>query len=334
MLKHLMKDRKSTFSFSAVHPDVVHEIIINLKNSKTCGVDNIDTYIIKMIAHEIVPAITHIINLSIQQASFPSLYKIAKVIPLFKKGDPLEAKNYRPVAILCIVSNIIERAIFLQIVDYMCKNSLFHPNHHGFRAYHSTTTAMVQMYDSWVQATEDKMYTGVCMLDMSAAFDVVDHSILLKKLELYGFDPSSLAWIENYLSGRSQAVYIDGAFSSYKDIKTGVPQGSILGPLIYLLFTNDLPETVYSCGDESHVNNLVTNCLVCGGICCFADDSTYSVSTKDLEMLKSKLHSSYNIMANYLANNRLKLNDDKPQLLEMTTKQKRNSIYVEIDIGS
>ena len=147
MLKHLMKDRKSTFSFSAVHPDVVHEIIINLKNSKTCSVDDIDTYMIKMIAHEIVPAITHIINLSIQQATFPSLYKIAKVIPLFKKGDPLEAKNYRPVAILCIVSKIIERAIFLQIVDYMCKNSLFHPNHHGFRAYHSTTTAMVQMYD-------------------------------------------------------------------------------------------------------------------------------------------------------------------------------------------
>ena len=153
---------------------------------------------------------------------------------------------------------------------------------------------------------------------------------------MYGFDPSSLAWIENYLSGRSQAVYIDGAFSSYKDIKTGVPQGSILGPLIYLLFTNDFPETVYSCGDESHVNNLVTNCLVCGGICCFADDSTYSVSTKDLEMLKSKLHSSYNTMANYLANNRLKLNDDKTQLLVMTTKQKRSlhRFDVEIDTGS
>ena len=93
MLKHLMKDRKSTFSFSAVHPDVVHEIIINLKNSKTCGVDNIDTYIIKMIAHEIVPAITHIINLSIQQASFPSLYKNANVIPLFRKGYPWKQKT-------------------------------------------------------------------------------------------------------------------------------------------------------------------------------------------------------------------------------------------------
>ena len=113
-----------------------------------------------------------------------------------------------------------------------------------------------------------------------------NHPLLLKKLKLYGFNAISLTWIESYLSGRSQAVYIDGAFSSYKDIKTGVPQGSILGPLFYLLLTNDFPETIYTCGNESHVNDLISNCTVCGGICCFADDSTYSVSTQDLEMQK------------------------------------------------
>ena len=159
---------------------------------------------------DVLPAITHIVNLSVQQSKFPSLYKKAKVIPLFKNGDPL-----RPVAILCIISKIIERVVFSQIVDYMNNNGYFHPNHHGFRANHSTTTAMIQMYDTWVQAVDKGELTGVCMLDMSAAFDVVDHDILLKKIKLYGFDQDAINWMKDYLSGRSQAVYIDGSLSSF-----------------------------------------------------------------------------------------------------------------------
>ena len=115
------------------------------------------------------------------------------------------------------------------------------------------------MYDCWVQAAEDKEITGVCMVDMSAAFDVVDHSILLDKLKLYGFDDISLAWVKNYLSGRTQSVYIDGVFSSYRDVDAGVPQGSILGPLFYLMFTNDFPETVYDCpGFQQKFMQLIT----------------------------------------------------------------------------
>ena len=150
-LKTKMQDRTSVFSLSCIHPETVKQIILSLKNSKSSGVDNIDTHIIKLIVDDALPAITHIVNLSIEQLRFPTLYKRAKVIPLLKKGDPLDPKNYRPVAILCILSKIIERAIFIQIVDYMNKNQYFHPNHHGFRAHHSTTTAMIQMYDSWVQ---------------------------------------------------------------------------------------------------------------------------------------------------------------------------------------
>jgi hypothetical protein len=161
-----MKDRNTVFLLSCVHPDAVRKIILSLKNSKSSGVDTIDTYIIKLIIDDILPVVTHIVNLSIQQGAFPSMYKIAKVMPLLKKDDPLLPKNYRPVAILCIL--------------------------HGFRAHHSTTTAMIQMYDSWVQAVDKGQLTGVCMLDMSAAFDVVDHGILLDKLKLYGFDTKAL----------------------------------------------------------------------------------------------------------------------------------------------
>ena len=262
------------------------------------------------------------------------MYKFAKVIPLLKKDDPLEAKNYRPVAILCILSKVIERVIFLQVVDYMNTNSYFHPNHHGFRAHHSTSTAMIQMYDTWVQAVDKGELSGVCMLDMSAAFDVVDRGILLAKLKMYGFDVQAVKWMENYLSGRSQAVCIDRSLSSFLTVQVGVPQGSILGPLCYVLFTNDLPETILETNSHVHWSHLTTHCPECGGLCCFADDSTYSVSSQDPDILQVKLNDSYRVMANYLGNNRLKLNDDKTHLLVMTTKQKHRILTIDTKIDT
>ena len=331
-LKNIMKDRKSEFSLSCVHPDSVRKIILGLKNSKSSGVDTIDTYILKLMVDDILPAVTHIVNLSIQQAIFPSLYKKAKVIPLLKKDDPLEVKNYRPVAILCILSKVIERVIFSQIVEYMNTNDFFHPNHHGFRANHSTSTAMIQMYDTWVQAVDKGELAGVCMLDMSAAFDVVDHGILLNKLQLYGFYDEVIRWMRDYLTGRTQAVYIDGSLSSFLTVEVGVPQGSILGPLCYVMFTNDLPETVLDSSSHVHWDHLTTHCEQCGGLCCFADDSTYSVSSQDQDTLQQKLNERYNVLANYMGNNRLKLNYDKTHLLIMTTKQKQRMMNLSVNI--
>ena len=160
------------------------------------------------------------------------------MIPLFKKGDPLDPKNFRPVAILPIISKILEKVVFIQVVNYMESNKLMHPSHHGFRAGHSTVTALIQMYDSWVNTIESGQFAAACFLDLSAAFDVVDHPLLLDKLKLYGFSDSSLQWISSYLCGRSQSVYVDGFLSSALPISSGVPQGSILGPLLYVIFTN------------------------------------------------------------------------------------------------
>ena len=333
-LQNMMKNRTEVFSLSCVHPDAVKKIILGLKNSKASGVDNIDTYIVKLLVNDILPAVTHIVNLSIQQASFPSLYKLAKIIPLLKKDDPLVPKNYRPVAILCIISKVIERVIFLQIVEYMNDNDFFHPNHHGFRGHHSTSTAMIQMYDTWVQAVDKGELSGVCMLDMSAAFDVVDHGILLEKLKLYGFDEQSVKWMKNYLSGRTQAVYIDGFLSPFLPVEVGVPQGSILGPLCYVIFTNDLPETILETNNHVHWSHLTTHCGECGGLCCFADDSTYGVASQDQEVLERKLNDKYSVLAEYMGNNRLKLNDDKTHLLIMTTKQKQRIINIDIKINT
>jgi hypothetical protein len=193
---------------------------------------------------------------------------------------------------------------------------------------------MIQMYDSWVQAVDKGALAGVCMLDMSAAFDVVDHGILLGKLKLYGFDDEALSWMENYLSGRTQAVYIDGSLSPFLSVDVGVPQGSILGPLCYVLFTNDLPETILNSSSHVHWSQLTTHCPECGGLCCFADDSTYSVSSHSQEDLEEKLNDKYRVLASYMTNNRLKLNDDKTHLLIMTTKQKQRILNINVKINT
>ena len=169
---------------------------------------------------------------------------------------------------------------------------------------------------------------------MSAAFDVVDHDILLGKLKLYGFDEDTLKWIENYLSGRTQSVYIDGSFSSFLPVEVGVPQGSILGPLCYVLFTNDLPETVLETRSHVHWSHMTTHCAECGGLCCFADDSTFSVSSSDQDILTQKLSDGYSILADYMTNNCLKLNDDKTHLLVMTTRQKQRLLNMEVQINT
>ena len=154
------------------------------------------------------------------------------MIPLHKKDDVFLAQNYRPVALLPIISKILERAVFGQVIEYFETNNLLHPSHHGFRSKHNTSTAILQMFDTWLDAMEDDEISAVILIDLSAAFDVVDHNILLQKLKLYGIEADTLAWFESYLSGRSQQVYIEGSLSDSLALDAGVPQGSVLSPLL------------------------------------------------------------------------------------------------------
>ena len=156
-LKNLMVKRTSSFELQAVHPDLVGKVIDGLKNSSSFGFDYIDTKIIKLVKPEILPALTHVINLSINTKIFPQTWKKAKIIPVFKKGDYLDSKNYRPVAILPIFSKILERLVFNQIIEYMNENDLIHPSHHAYRKNHNTTSALAQMYDSWID-NFDRVY--------------------------------------------------------------------------------------------------------------------------------------------------------------------------------
>ena len=328
-LRQTMASRQCTLSLKAVSPDDVLKIIMKLKNSKSTGVDDIDTFIIKLVANDIVPAVTHIVNLSIQQAVFPEIWKQSKVVPLLKKGDHLCAKNYRPVALLPILSKILERAIFNQLVEYLDANNLLHPNHHGSRQGHNTASALIQMYDNWVEASADGDMVGVMMVDLSAAFDMVDHSLLIEKLKLFGLDGKTVEWIQSYLLDRSQSVIIDGCLSPPLRINCGVPQGSILGPLMYVMFTNDIPDLVHD--HAISFQNPQYHCKPCGGTVCYVDDSTYSVASPDPAVLTTTLTMQYKRISTYMAANKLVINDDKTHLVVMGSKAvaaRRKEVHV------
>ena len=151
----LMRNRSCNFKFRAVHPDEISKIISNLKTTISCGLDDIDSYVIKLAKEELTPAITHIVNLSLQTETFPTIWKKAKVIPLHKKKEVILPENYRPVALLSVLSKILERSVFLQLIQYFESNNLIHPSHHGFRSKHNTSTALLQMYNEWEEPLDD-----------------------------------------------------------------------------------------------------------------------------------------------------------------------------------
>ena len=326
-LKEAMFGKQCSLTLQPVTPEAVSKVIAGLKNSKSTGNDYIDTRIIKLAGQSILPAITHIINLSISHSKFPDIWKIAKVVPLLKKGDPLEPKNYRPVALLPVLSKILERAIFNQLVQYLTNYDLLNPHHHGSRQGHNTATALLQMYDQWLAEVEDGKMVGVMLIDLSAAFDMVDHNLLLKKLELFGFDNGAVGWIQSYLSKRYQSVCVDGCNSPPLAVEYGVPQGSILGPLLYILFTNDIPELV-------HDHQLGQPCDDCGCTVCYVDDTTYSYGDTDPTSLSENLTQQYKKISNYMAANNLVINADKTHLVVMGTKHtaaRRDEVTLQAD---
>jgi hypothetical protein len=191
------------------------------------------------------------------------------------------------------------------------------------------------MYDGWVEEVDDGNLVGVMMVDLSAAFDMVDHGILLKKLELFGLDEMALHWMKSYLSGCSQSVFVDGCLSPPLNVECGVPQGSILGPLLYILFTNDIPDLVHS--HPISYKDPACYCHQCHhtGDSSYAYDSNFSVGHSDPAVLSRTLSSQYEQISKYMEANRLVINDDKTHLVVLGTRcmaAKRNLVTIQAGI--
>ena len=182
-LKDRMKNNLCEFKLKEVTVKEMEKMIRTLRPSSASGVDWIDTNCIKLAGVELAPALTHITNLSIKHGVFPRIYKESKVVPLKKATDlnDLDCNSYRPVNLLPQPGKIVERAVFIQLTEYLEANKLLHQNHHGGRKGHSTVTAMIQLYDKWVQLMEEGQLVGIMLIDQSAAFDLCDHEVLKKE---------------------------------------------------------------------------------------------------------------------------------------------------------
>ena len=216
-LRAKMEGKEGVFKFREVTEKEVLQLINSIKNSTSSGVDWIDNRCLKLVASVISPAITRIINLSVRNSVYPSGYKASKLVPIQKKDtNPLLCNSWLPVNQLVSVGKLVERALFGQIVEYFEANKLLHPNQHGGRGGHSTTTALIQMYDQWIHDVEEGKTVAVLMIDQSAAFDVCDHPILEGKMQLLlglgdnneGKNQSVMRWIHSYLSGRTQCTIV------------------------------------------------------------------------------------------------------------------------------
>ena len=269
-------------------------VIKTLKNSNSLGHDNLPTKFIKLSAAQIAPALEKIFNLSMKSGTYPDALKVAKVIPIFKKGSQSSLNNYRPISVLSPINKIFEKLLYTRLMKYIDKSKLLYKYQYGFRKNHSTEHALIELVDQIRLSIGKKQMTCGIFIDLSKAFDTVNHQILLDKLEHYGIRGHALELFKSYLSNRNQYVHLGKCKSQSRPISCGVPQGSVLGPLFFLLFINDLPK-----------------CCTTGKVRLFADDTTIFFHTNSINDVISTGKIIMTELTNWFKANKLTLNADK-----------------------
>ena len=285
------------FVFTEITSDFVYTQICKMSNNKSPGIDGICCKLLKIAAPIICSSLAYICNLSLFMSEFPMDWKAAKVTPIHKSGDKANVDNYRPISVLSIVSKIMERAVHNQLYDYLMLRNSLNVCQSGFRKNHSTVTTLLDVQDFILNNTDKGYVTAALFLDLKKAFDTVNHELLINKLNSLGIKGNELNWFVSYLNNRVQAVNIGHSMSNFQGIKVGVPQGSILGPLLFIIYVNDLP--------------LCVNCKTV----MYADDTTLLFRSSDQVSLQIDLDSNLNRIAQWFNRNKLTLNIKKTKLM-------------------
>ena len=284
-----------------LYPCTAKEVegIIHLLNpAKVSGPYSIPVKLLKLLDNHISHPLSVLINDSFITGIFPSKLKISKVTPLHKKGSNLDPNNYRPISLLSVFSKIYEKVMYARIYKFMENSQLFYSRQFGFRSNHSTNHALISITESIKNSIDNGKFGCGIFLDLRKAFDTVSHSILLDKLSYYGVRGVALKWFESYLSNRKQFVSVNGVSSDLLNVTCGVPKGSVLGPLLFLIFINDLPA----------VSKKLKSYL-------FADDANIYFDADKLEKIEKVVNTELRKVNRWLILNKLALNVEKPNFV-------------------
>lgn len=305
----------TTFNFSPTDEKQVKKIINNIKTGAT-GHDDVSAEMIRMTLSITLPVITHIVNVSLTTQNFPESCKLAKVIPFPKHNNVETHKDLRPISILPVMSKIIERVACAQLTNYLEAQNILPANQSGFRRGHGTATALTNVVDDAISASDSKHATFLVLLDFSRAFDCVNTELLIAKLSYYGLSLNTCLWFKSFLSGRKQYVVTENEHgeekkSSTKCLSRGVPQGSIISPILFILFTTDIGRCIKKC--DFHL---------------YADDTQlyHSFKPEYTQNAVKLLNDDLNGVREWATNNTLVLNPSKTQYLILGSKQQRKVV--------
>ena len=302
------------FLFCEVDEMIIEQEILKLNGKKCAGPDAIPPKVIKDSIKVINPRLTKLFNTTVKGNFFPSDLKYGNISPIFKKNDNTKKENYRPISILPSISKIFERLMFQQTTSFISK--FLSPYLCGFRKGYNAQHALLRLKNILNQSLDRNEKVGLIMMDLSKAFDCIPHELLIAKLNAYGFSKRSLQLILSYLKGRHQRVKINSEYSSWKVILDGVPQGSVLDPLLFNIFINDLFLFVQN-----------------SDVCNYADDNTLSVADANVSTIIDKLENDIENLRSWFKSNGMLLNGDKCQFLLIESSRATRIDTAKIKIG-
>ena len=305
---YLPPPQTQNFIFPNITLDLIQNTLKEMKSKKSFGKDNISTFLLKEIMNIIVIPVEFLFNISLRTGYIPPSYKCAKIVPIFKGGNKSEFCNYRPISLLSSFGKLLEKIIAKQMLRYCKKFDILYKHQYGFRPNYNTSQALIHLLDKIYNGFNNEVpeFTLGVFLDLKKAFDTTNHEILLKKLSNYGFNGEAQTWFRNYLYDRTQYVSINNINSSIRPITCGVPQGSVLGPILFLLYINDMPQST----------SLFTSL--------YADDTGLFLTNQSLSLLLRNTNKELEKVSKWFNANKLTLNTTKTRY--MIFKQKNMKI--------